>query len=307
MFANSVLMVRPVDFAFNPETGADNEFQNQPQMAASEVTQRALMEFEGAVNKLTEAGIQVLILEDAGDDIQRPDAVFPNNWFGTDPNNCLYYYPMKTANRRAEVRPKEVEMLLRQHGYQIAQSTFVGGVDWGQQVLEGTGSIIFDHEHKLAYAALSDRCQLALLNSHCQLRGYQVIAFDSLSSKGMPVYHTNVVMSVGVNFVVLCVESVPQQQREQLLKAIANTDKTLIDISYAQMEQSFCGNILQLQNQRGEYKIAMSRAAFNGFTDEQIAQLSVLSELVVIDIPTIEQVGGGSCRCMLAEVFNQRA
>ncbi len=305
MFANTVVMVRPVDFAFNPETSADNEFQNVPDIAPEQVTQHALTEFAVAVNQLTDAGIKVLVLEDANDGVQRPDAVFPNNWFGTDEFNSLYYFPMKTANRRVEVRPTDVERLLKDNGYGVAQSVYVGGVDCGTQVLEGTGSIIFDHQQRVAYAALSDRCQLELLTSHCQLRGYELVAFDSFSSKGLAVYHTNVVMSVGVNFVVLCTESVPEHQRPALLDAITQSGKTLVEISFAQMEQSFCGNILQLQNHQGDYKVAMSRSAFNGFTDAQKAVLAEQSELVVVDIPTIEQVGGGSCRCMLAEVFNQ--
>jgi len=309
MFASTVLMVRPVDFSFNPETGTDNEFQNKPEDSAQEVTQQALAEFDAAVSSLRNAGIKVLILEDANDGIKRPDAVFPNNWFGTDESNTLYYFPMKTANRRAEVRPKDVEGLLQQNGYRVEQICFVGGVsavESGEQVLEGTGSIIFDHKHKLAYAALSDRCQSKLLNTYVKNRGYQLIEFESFSSNGVPVYHTNVMLSVGANFVVVCLDAIPQQQRANVTNAIEASGKTLVDISFEQMEKHFCANILQLQNTQDELVIAMSKSAFQGFTEAQKAILTAQSELVVVDIDTIESVGGGSCRCMLAEVFNQK-
>lgn len=303
---NSVIMVPPTDFAFNEQTGSDNEFQNKPQQSNEYLREDALCEFNEMVNLLRDEHIEVLLLNKHAQSHQElpelPDAVFPNNWFSTSSDGTLTLYPMKTPNRRAEVRPDELTLLLHRSGYRINKTEHVDKNH--QQILEGTGSIIFDHNNQIAYAAVSDRCDKALFEEFCQQRGYTPISFNSQSSSGKPFYHTNVMMSVGEHFVVICLDSIiDNQQKQQLLDSFAETKKEVIDISFEQTEKSFCGNILQLHNSKGDKIIVMSDSAYRGFTKQQKAKLEKHGRLLPCPIPTIEQVGGGSTRCMLAENF----
>jgi len=303
---NSVIMVPPTDFAFNEQTGSDNEFQNKPQQSNEYLREDALCEFNEMVNLLRDEHIEVLLLNKHAQSHQElpelPDAVFPNNWFSTSSDGTLTLYPMKTPNRRAEVRPDELTLLLHRSGYRINKTEHVDKNH--QQILEGTGSIIFDHNNQIAYAAVSDRCDKALFEEFCQQRGYTPISFNSQSSRGKPFYHTNVMMSVGEHFVVICLDSIiDNQQKQQLLDSFAETKKEVIDISFEQTEKSFCGNILQLHNSKGDKIIVMSDSAYRGFTKQQKAKLEKHGRLLPCPIPTIEQVGGGSTRCMLAENF----
>ncbi|MBD3652588.1 citrulline utilization hydrolase CtlX [Kangiella sp.] len=303
---NSVVMVPPTDFAYNEQTGADNEFQNKPGQAQEHIREDALCEFNEMVNRLRDAHIEVLLLNKHAQSHKElpdlPDAVFPNNWFSTSSNGTLTLYPMKTPNRRAEVRPEELTQLLNRNGYQVHKTEHVDKNH--QQILEGTGSIIFDHKNQIAYAAISERCDKELFERFCQKKGYQAVSFTSQSSTGRPFYHTNVMMSVGEHFVVMCLESITDDQQKQLLlDSFTTTKKEVIDISLEQTEKSFCGNILQLHNSKGDKIIVMSDSAYRGFTKEQKAKLEKHGRLLPCPIPTIEQVGGGSTRCMLAENF----
>ena len=303
---NSVVMVPPTDFAYNEQTGADNEFQNKPGQAQEHIREDALCEFNEMVNRLRDAHIEVLLLNKHAQSHKElpdlPDAVFPNNWFSTSSNGTLTLYPMRTPNRRAEVRPEELTQLLNRNGYQVHKTEHVDKNH--QQILEGTGSIIFDHKNQIAYAAISERCDKELFERFCQKKGYQAVSFTSQSSTGRPFYHTNVMMSVGEHFVVMCLESITDDQQKQLLlDSFTTTKKEVIDISLEQTEKSFCGNILQLHNSKGDKIIVMSDSAYRGFTKEQKAKLEKHGRLLPCPIPTIEQVGGGSTRCMLAENF----
>lgn len=303
---NSVVMVPPTDFAYNEQTGADNEFQNKPGQAQEHIREDALCEFNEMVNRLRDAHIEVLLLNKHAQSHKElpdlPDAVFPNNWFSTSSNGTLTLYPMKTPNRRAEVRPEELTQLLNRNGYQVHKTEHVDKNH--QQILEGTGSIIFDHKNQIAYAAISERCDKELFERFCQKKGYQAVSFTSQSSTGRPFYHTNVMMSVGEHFVVICLDSITDDQQKQLLlDSFTTTKKEVIDISLEQTEKSFCGNILQLHNSKGDKIIVMSDSAYRGFTKEQKATLEKHGKLLPCPIPTIEQVGGGSTRCMLAENF----
>ena len=237
MQTNTVMMVPPVSFGFNDETGLDNEFQHRPDVDEEVIEGKALGEFDDAAASLRVAGVNVLELEPSGDGLETPDAIFPNNWFVTDGDGRIWIYTMKTENRRWEIRPEDAADLLGRKGYKVTAIEKVS--EDPEQILEGTGAIVFDHEHRLAYAALSERCQESLLRSHCERIGYRPVAFTTQSSKGQPIYHTNVVMSVGKDFVVACVESIVEADRQGFLDALEASGKKLMDISFAQMEQHF--------------------------------------------------------------------
>ena len=302
---NTVIMVRPVDFTFNCQTGVDNEFQRHMALSPQEAKSRALDEFAAAVDKLQSAGVKVLVLEQGDSDLQVPDAVFPNNWFSTDRNGNIHIYPMKTVNRQWEVRPDDVKALLQEHDLLVNDIQFVEKQQGSEaKVLEGTGAIVFDHQHKIAYAALSERCHLPLLEQFCLSIGYTPCSFSTRSSEGNAIYHTNVVMSVGSDFVVACTDGILKHDRESFVETVHSTGKTLITITLEQMESHYCGNVLELSNDKGERILALSERAWEGFTTEQQAFFNERVTVCASNIDTIETIGGGSMRCMLAEVFN---
>lgn len=301
-------MVRPVDFAFNSQTGEDNEFQQQLPLDEAVVRQQVLQQFEQAVTLLRSFAINVMVLEKEPQGQQTPDAIFPNNWFATDSQGNIILFPMKTLNRQWEVRSEAAKALLQHHGFKVESIITVAdqvpGHEPANQILEGTGAMVFDHSHKLAYAALSERCHQGLLDHYCQQIGYRPVSFSTRSSSGHPVYHTNVLMSVGEDFVVLCSQSIVDADRAGVIDTIKQSGKQLIDIDMAQMEQYFCGNILELKSSSGERVLALSAQAWAGFTPQQQAFFNARMKICAPDINTIETVGGGSMRCMLAEVFN---
>ena len=303
MFANKVMMVRPVDFKYNVETGVDNEFQHRLALAPEQITERALNEFCATVANLESKGVKVMVLEKGELKGETPDAVFPNNWFATDSKGNVYLFPMKTENRRREVRPYDAKQLLKANGLIVGNTIKVGDEDDGL-VLEGTGAIVFDHKWQLAYAALSERCDETLLNHFCRKIDYQPISFRSFSSNERPIYHTNVLMSVGRDFVVACLAAIDEKDRRRFIECVQRTGKKLIDITFEQMEQHFCGNILELKNVDGERVLALSKRAWAGFDEQQQAFFSARMTICASDIETLETVGGGSMRCMLAEVFS---
>lgn len=305
LFTNKVMMVRPVDFAFNCQTGVDNEFQRHMALSPEEAKSRALIEFSHAVDKLQSAGVNVLVLEQGNSDFQVPDAVFPNNWFATDKQGNINIFPMKTVNRQWEVRPNDVKTLLEAQGLLVNDIQFVEKHETPDaKVLEGTGAIVFDHQHKIAYAALSERCHLPLLKQYCDSIGYKPVSFSTRSSEGNSIYHTNVLMAVGADFVVACVDAIVKYDRADFIAQVESTGKTLITITHEQMENHFCGNILELSNNKGERVLALSENAWQGFTPSQQAYFSERMTICANSIETIETIGGGSMRCMLAELFN---
>jgi hypothetical protein len=305
MSANKVLMVRPVDFSYNSETGKDNEFQRHMPLTPEQVKSRAMSEFDHAVEQLQDLGVEVIILEKGDHHQQTPDAVFPNNWFATDKLGNIEVFPMKTVNRRWEVRPDDAKALLQKHGFTVNNiNRLEKEADNKARVLEGTGAIVFDHQHKIAYGALSERCHLPLLEKYCHQIGYQPHSFSSRSSGGNAIYHTNVLMSVGQDFVVACVDAILTHDRDDFIAKVAASNKTLIKITLEQMEQHYCGNILELSNASGQRILALSQRAWDGFTPQQQSFFSQRMQICANDITTIETIGGGSMRCMLAEVFN---
>jgi hypothetical protein len=308
--ARGVLMVRPVDFSYNEQTATDNEFQHMPvDCTAGDVNSRALIEFDESVSRLRNAGVEVVVLDYPITDSKRiktPDAVFCNNWFTTHPTGEMYLYPLSTPNRREETkRIDDVKKLFIEHGYIVNNISRVGNEEEDQHFLESTGSMVFDHVNGVIYAARSIRMHDAMLEQFMKMNEHykKAVVFDTISSNGLPFYHTNVMMSIGDRFAVVCSECIQDKDRQFVLDELKK-DREVIEITLAQAEKYFCGNILQLKSCTGEFVIAMSASCLTGFSQEQLAVLNRHGKLVPFPISdTIEFVGGGSARCMLGEIF----
>lgn len=306
-------MVRPVDFAFNEQTAVDNEFQNRiDDKTPNQIRDSALQEFEKSVFALRDAGVQVLVLEQAAPESNRtkcPDAVFPNNWFSTDASGAIYTYPMFTANRRAETeRLDDVLCLLENAKLKVSRVVKMHN-EPSSRALEGTGCMIFDHFNGVVYAALSERCneeQLKVFLAQTEGLKTRAVTFRTKSSKGKEFYHTNVMMSIGEEFAIVCSEAIVEEDRERVLSELKKARKTVIEVTPEQTEKYMCCNVIQLATQTDERVIVMSDSAFKGFTEEQKATLEKEhGKFVIFPISqVIETIGGGSARCMIAEVFN---
>lgn len=292
-------MVRPAHFAFNEQTAESNSFQNIPQ-DSTDIQSKVWAEFDAAVATLRDAGVDVWVIEDT-DEVIKPDAIFPNNWISTHEDGTIVLYPMLTANRRAERRIDVVEYLKANN--EVKRVLDLSSYESSNQFLEGTGSIVFDHEARIAYACLSPRTHLSVLQRLCTEMGYKSLVFHSTDEQGQDVYHTNVIMGVGKGFVVVCLESVKDEnERAFLVNNVIESGKEIIDISFAQVK-AFGGNILALSNKEGKQFLALSSSAYFSFTEKQIETIEKYAQLLPISIPTIEIIGGGSVRCMLAQNF----
>jgi hypothetical protein len=316
--SDTILMVRPIDFGYNEETGVDNEFSNKPDMTPELINKKANIEFQTMVDGLRSKGVVILVLEPTiGSDvttpnittpnITTPDAIFPNNWFSTEHDGTILTYPMMAKNRQAERRLLEVEKLLNQNGYIIRNCINVGRLDEQEKFLEGTGSLIIDPVDEVVYAARSERCDPDQFDNFIRLRFYREgILFDTKSSSGQPIYHTNVIMSLGEKYAVICAECIPDKsQRDHVLTTLKKSFDVM-EITVNQMENHFCGNILGVRNQQNDSFIVMSQNARKGFTSNQKKFLEQYGEILSFDLSTIEQIGGGSARCMMAEIFSVR-
>ena len=300
----TVFMVSPDDFGFNQETAASNVFQNAPGNPEV-VKQRAMAEFSGMVEQLRASGIQVITLPSRSD-VKTPDAVFPNNWFSLHKSvsgeRVLVGYPMLAPNRRAERRLGELAEKLNASAMPVSRTVDLIQYEAQGIFLEGTGSLVLDRVYRIAYAALSPRTDKKVLADFSEKLGYRPVPFSSFDASGKLIYHTNVMMSVGDRFAVICAEAINDgKERAAVLKALEDSGKTVITITQAQV-RAMCGNILQLEAQ-GRKLIVMSQTAFDNFTPEQKSVLAGFGELLPVSIETIETVGGGSARCMLGEVF----
>jgi hypothetical protein len=298
--ASHILMIRPAAFGYNAETATNNYFQSLPEIDKTAQQQLAAAEFDAMVAKLREHGIAVTVLEDSAQP-PKPDAIFPNNWLSTAPDGKLFVYPMFAPVRRAE-KSDAVLDYLSAHFHVTAMQ------DWSEfetegKFLEGTGSMIMDHDNKLIYACISERSNPAVLEKFAAANGYQAIVFLATDKEGNPVYHTNVVMMLGHNFCVLCEEAIEEEwELIAVRQLLESTGHTILPITRHQM-YSYAGNMLEVQNNAGENILVMSQAAYNSLTQEQQQKLSGFAKLLTVSIPTIEQAGGGSVRCMMAEVF----
>lgn len=299
-----VLMIRPASFCANAQTAESNRFQ-QTSASHANPQQIASTEFDTLATVLRNAGVRVHIFDDSAEP-ETPDALFPNNWVSFHADGTVVLYPMMAPNRRLERRVDILESLTRVHGFHASRIVDLSPHENEGRFLEGTGSLVLDRAHRVAYACLSPRTDLQVLGEFSQQLDYEIVAFDATDQLGVPIYHTNVLMSIGSKFAVVCVESIREEQRSAVLDSLGATGHTVVEITRPQMH-GFAGNILQLATAKGGSVIALSDSAHKAFTAEQRKQLvSLAGPLVSAPISTIETLGGGSVRCMLAEIHLPR-
>jgi hypothetical protein len=299
--AGSVLMVRPARFACNPQTAASNAFQNRPTpLAGNDLQAAALREFDGLSVALEGAGVEVLIAPDS-EDPAKPDAIFPNNWVSFHRDGTVALYPMLAPNRRSERRDEILEQVIRQGAFRVSRTVDLTHREAEEKFLEGTGSVVLDRVHRVAYACSSPRTDLDVLGEFAQLLDYDLMTFDATDSGGRPIYHTNVLMAIGTGFAVICGDSIANAaHRAAVFSKLRVTGHDIVDITQEQMAK-FGANVLELASPAAKL-IALSTTALNSLDRMQRGILESHAGLVPVSIPTIERVGGGGVRCMLAEI-----
>ena len=266
--------------------------------------QAALREFDGLVESLRTAGVEVLVADDTSEPA-KPDACFPNNWVSFHADGSVVLYPMMAPTRRAERREAPVEQL-RRAGFQVARTIDLSPLEMRGEYLEGTGSLVLDRSHRIAYACRSPRTTAAALADFAAALGYRVVAFDALGPDGRPAYHTNVLMAVGERFAILCTAAIPDAaRRAAVLRTLEESGREVVEIDIAEMNR-FAGNLLAMRARDGAALIAGSDAAWVALAPDRRRRLERHGAIVSAPIPTIERLGGGSVRCMIAEVFLPR-
>ena len=307
-YSSHLLMVRPSSFRKNEETAVNNYFQAEADLDSKVVLQQAQANFDAMVQQLRQARINVTVFnEPEGGDT--PDALFPNNWISMHHDRRVALYPMFAENRRRE-RREEVLDLLEDQGFEIEEVIDYSSAEEEGLYLEGTGSMILDHENRMAYCALSERADEDLFIEFCEDFEYTPFtfnAFQTVGEKRLKIYHTNVMMCVADRYAVVCLECIDDEsERKQLKKHLKESGKTLIPISEAQMHQ-FAGNMLQVADQNQNPVLIMSDSAYKSLTAGQIKILESFNPIVHPELGVIETCGGGSARCMIAEIFLPKA
>ncbi|QEC70214.1 amidinotransferase [Panacibacter ginsenosidivorans] len=296
-------MVRPASFGFNAETAQNNVFQKNIKASQKEIQQKAVEEFDKFVATLRKKGIEVIVFEDTAKPV-KPDALFPNNWFCTLEDGTLAVFPMYAPNRRIEKRNDLLQMLVDKYNVRDVE-------DWSEYeaeslFLEGTGSMIIDQQYKVIYACISPRTNKSVLEKFAHAHGYKAMLFYSKDENGTDVYHTNVIMHLGETYAVICMESITNEtERIAVSQLLISTGHEVIPISLKQVH-AFAGNMLQVKNTKGEKFTILSKSAYNSLTKEQKNILQHHTTLLPVDITTIETIGGGSTRCMMAEIFLEK-
>jgi hypothetical protein len=296
----NILLIRPSNFVFNSETEASNAFQVKVSESEDVIKERAFAEFEAFASTLKSKGVNVLVFDDTQLPA-KPDAIFPNNWVTFHSDGTVILYPMFAHNRRHERRKDIIDSL--KNNFKVTNVVDLSKYEKENKFLEGTGSIVFDHDNKIAYACLSPRTNRELFVRVCDYLHYKPIYFYSHDKGGKEIYHTNVMMCIGEKFVVICLDSITnKQERENVLHSLSSTGHQIIDISFEQMNQ-FAGNMLAIKNNNEQNLLVLSQTSFDSLTTEQKVELEKYSKLIPLSIRTIETIGGGSARCMIAEVF----
>ncbi|KMJ54335.1 amidinotransferase [Vogesella sp. EB] len=298
----NIVMIRPAHFFSNPETRASNRFQKPGQDdAAAQDCARA--EFDGYVTALRTAGVSVLVIDDESQG-NTPDSIFPNNWISMHPDGRVFLYPMEAPNRRRERRDSVIARIRAE--FAVGEVCDLSAFEDEGKFLEGTGSMVFDHDHRLAYVCLSSRSHPEVLAALLMQLDYQALVFDAVDRGGAAIYHTNVMMAVGSKLAVVCLESIqPASARQRVREQLQRHGKQIIDIDYTQMEH-FCGNVIELADAAGNAVFAMSSRAWQAFTPQQQATLAANGTVAHAPLDTIENLGGGGARCMVAENFLPR-
>ena len=296
-----LLLIRPVNFGFNAETAVNNSFQVN---STGNVQQKALIEFDGLVSLLAENKLSLTVIADT-EIPHTPDSIFPNNWISFHEDGTVIIYPMFAANRRLEKKPHILDKL--KEIFHITAVKDLSRYETENLFLEGTGSMVLDRENRIAYASLSPRTDKHILDEFCSMAGYTPCSFTSMDNSGNPIYHTNVMMCVAANFAVICLEAIrDEQERLMVSGSLTGSGKEIIGISLQQMN-AFAGNMLQVRNSEGELLLVMSSQAFDSLNKTQVSKLEKFSRIIHTPLDTIESYGGGSARCMMAEIFNKNS
>lgn len=299
---NKILMVRPICFAYNEETAVNNHYQKNSNKSGLEIQRQALIEFDNMVEKLKNNGIDVKILQDT-ELPYTPDSIFPNNWFSTHSNDLTILYPMFAKNRRLERREDIYDFFDNKKEIKILDYS---NLENENIFLEGTGSLVLDRKNKKAYCSLSERADERLLDIFCNDMSYKKIAFYSYQTvkrERKLIYHTNVMMAIAENYALICADAIDDvNEREKVLDELKNDRKEIIYISEKQVE-NFLGNAIELKNKDNQSILVMSLTAFNSLTVEQKESIEKYSLILAVDVSTIEEHGGGSARCMIAELY----
>ena len=303
---NTVLMVRPVRFRMNEETVVNNYFQEEMDLKNEEINRQAQQEFDTFVHKLREVGVKVIGVEDIYEQ-NTPDSVFPNNWITFHQNGNVAIYPMFAENRRRE-RREDILDKVEEEGFLIENVYDYTDAEQENIFLEGTGAMVLDRVHRKAYCALSPRADEELFIEFCEDFEYTPVifkAYQKVDGKQVPIYHTNVMMALGEDFAIVCLDTITEKsERKNLLHHLKEDKKEIISITPEQMCQ-YAGNMLQVQGKDSTY-LVMSDVAYNALTPQQIQTIEKYTQILHSNLETIETCGGGSARCMLAEVFNPR-
>ena len=293
-----ILMVRPYQFYFNQQTAANNFFQSN--INIENANELAIAEFDAMVVQLSANEIKVKVIQDTKNP-STPDSIFPNNWISTHAGGTLCLYPMYAENRRAERKSSVIEFL--QANYKIENLLDITHFEKEGKFLEGTGSMVLDHDNKIAYGCISERLDKEAFTYWCDKMQFKPISFKALDDKAQPIYHTNVMMCMGNQFVVICLESIPNELEKQiLLECFLQTNKEVITISQDQLNH-FAGNMLQVFDMHEKPYLIMSEQAYSTLNAAQLKNLEKYNPILPISIPTIEAIGGGSTRCMMAEIY----
>jgi hypothetical protein len=292
-----ILMVRPYQFYFNQQTASNNFFQSNVNI--ENANELAIAEFDAMVDQLRQHQIKVKVVQDTKDP-STPDSIFPNNWISTHPGGTICLYPMFAPNRRAERKSTVIDFL--ESNFKIENIIDLTDLENEGKFLEGTGSMVLDHQNKIAYGCLSERLDQEAFIFWCHKMQFKPISFKALDDKGQPIYHTNVMMCMGNQFVVICMDSIADESEKKiLLDSFIQTKKEVIEISQDQLNH-FAGNMLQVFDLNEKPHLIMSQQAYTSLNNEQLKSLEKYNPIIPISIPTIEALGGGSTRCMMAEL-----
>ena len=305
---SEIFMIRPKHFNFNKETAKNNHFQKEEKVLNnSQILERTLSEFEELAKKIKEKDVVVNIFDDR-EKIVTTDSVFPNNWISLHSDGKIYLYPMFSKNRRKEKRNDIIE-LYKKNGYYIDKIVDLSSYENEKKFLEGTGSMVLDRTNKICYAAISERTHNDILNTFCNESGYKPVkfkAFQSHENKRTKIYHTNVMMCIADKYSIICLDAIDDiKERNHVIKQLNQTKKEIIDISEDQCN-NFAGNMLQIKNKKNKKFLVMSKSAYDSLSKEQVKLITSYNEIIYSNLETIEKLGGGSARCMIAENFLTR-
>ena len=294
-------MIRPVRFEGNAQTASSNRFQKSLQLSVQAMQARALSEFDNLAQALRDAGVRVHVIDDTLEP-HTPDSLFPNNWVSFHADGTIVLYPMLALNRRLERRQDVLENLSNRSRFRISRVVDLTHHERDEKYLEGTGSLVLDRANHIAYACTSPRTDLDVLGDFAQQLDYEVVSFEATDAQGVAIYHTNVLMCIGSRFAAICTEAIREDSRAGVLASLRNTGHEVLDLTFDQMN-AFAGNMLELKSAEGESLVAMSSTALQSLTSAQRELITQhAGRIVSTPIPTIETLGGGSVRCMLAEV-----